>query len=97
MKRIKTFLLLRDYEKKDVMGYLLDMDTSLFIHKTGYNEYGVSDLATGTRVYTYTTSSYKKAVHLFEIHYKRMLGDILRDFKQKPQYKRLVERLNRGY
>jgi hypothetical protein len=95
MKKIKTFITLEGYQKQDKEGYVVDFDTSLFIFKGGHNSYILTDIATGARVYEYTTSSYKKAMELCKKHYfEHDLRAALRYFKGTEAYKKLVEKMN---
>lgn len=94
MKKIKTFITLKDFKKEEKVGYIVDFDTSLFIYKGDYNSYILTDIATGARVYEYTTSSYKRAMELCRKHYcEHDLGDAIRYFKGTAAYNKLLKRV----
>ena len=94
MKRIKTFITLKDYKKEEKIGYIMDFDTSLFIYKSRSDTYTLTDIATGARIYDYTTSSYKKAMELCRVHYcEHDLGDAIRYFKGTAGYDKLLKRV----
>ena len=98
MKKIKTFITLQGYQKQEQEGYIVDFDTSLFMYKGGCNSYILTDIATGARVYEYTTSSYKKAMNLCKKHYFEYdLGSALKYFKSTKSYEKLVNKMQEAY
>lgn len=93
MKKIKAFIVKLGWVKEEVDAYEVEFDTTLFIHKVGYNQYNVSDKASGLLVKAVYAASYKQALSFLKEEYDSKLKEALDKARETSHYKKSVAKL----